>query len=266
MTEEFVDSRRKFVAGVSAMTIGAIAGCTGGEDDDSGVDDSDGRSDTTAEAADTSPSTSSDAGTSTEAETETRTRQSFSELSLGEASVVTVDRGHSEEVGGEVSITNDGDAPTGRFGVGLDWLDSDGEYIATSDIYGRALAEGETWNARTVGWLDVEEPEKIDSVEATITEDSTEPYHPPEGVEVASEEFRSSDEEVTFRGTVENGRQSSEFIEVAAKVYDGTGDVIGMDWTIEEVSAGDSWRFEVSPDTYGRNDRADSGTIHPFID
>lgn len=84
--------------------------------------------------------------------------------------------------------------------------------------------------------------------------------------DILSEAFRASDEEVTFRGTAENNRQLSELIEIAANGDDSNGDAIGTDWTIGEVSAGDSWRFEVSPDTYGRNDRADSATGYPVID
>jgi hypothetical protein len=204
--------------------------------------------------------------TASDTEPTTETTRSGSDLTLGEASLVTVDRGYSEEVGGEVTITNEGNAPTGRFTVGLDWIDDNGEYMATTDIYGRALTGGESWSARALAYLDVEEPRNIDGVEASLTEEDNSSFEPPDDVEVTDENFLSSEEEVTVRGTIVNNRSASEFIEVVGMVYDSDGTIIGMRHTIEEVSGGDSWRIDMSPDTYGRNGEADSGTLYPYID
>lgn len=286
MVERRTYTRRKVLAGISAGGLFSLAGC--GSDDGSADDGGDGDGDSdgdgdgdnggntpspTATPTQAEPSTPTESpsptGTPTESPTPTATPtpEAFSELAIESAELITIETSFDERVGGEVTVTNTGDAMAQNFQIGVDWLDADGEYIATTDVYGRVLDAGETWVARAEAWLDVEEPERIEGVEATITDES--PFGDfdvePEGIELTESTMRASDEEVVVRGVVENNRDTSEFVEVGAKVYSGDGVVIGMASGIEEVAGGDSWRFEVTPNTHGRNGQADSATVVPYI-
>lgn len=265
--------RRRYLA-LSGALFAGIAGCSEDSDelDDPGDTPSfDGENgDTprdTEEPTQSGGSTPTDSPLSTNTPTETPTLESYSEITIESAELLTIERSYDDEVGAEVVITNGGDVIAPNFKIGVDWLDADDEYIATSDIYGEVLEAGETWIARTEAWLDVEEPERIEGVEATLTDES--PFGEydvyPEDIEVTQLSTRASDEEVVVRGVIKNNRDTSEFLEFGAKVYNGDGDVIGMDSGIEEVEGGDSWRFEASPDTYGRNGQVETGKVIPFI-
>ncbi|PSP92702.1 hypothetical protein BRC91_12735 [Halobacteriales archaeon QS_4_62_28] len=244
-----------------------MAGCSGGSDEElSG--DGDTPTDTS-EPTDTPTEKPTDTSTETETDTPTNTPtpEPFTDLVLSSPELITIDKSYDDEVGGEVEITNEGDTRTASFTVGLDWINKDGEYMATTDLHGIALKPSETWIARNVAWLDVENPNDIGSVEATVT-DEFQPSNVttyPDDINVTDSTTRASDEEVVVRGTVENNRDTSEFINVAAKVYDQDENVLAVDWTIEEVEGGDSWRFEVKPQTHGRNSKVESGTVIPYI-
>jgi hypothetical protein len=211
--------------------------------------------------------TTTAAETRTESETKTETPGSAIELQVSDATVKTVETSVSEEIIGEAKVTNIGSAQTESFILGLDWLDSSGEYIATTDVYGLFLAAGETWIPRHPAWLDAENPENVDGVEASITE--TDPWGDlapnPDGVELVEQSVRVGSDEIVVRGQVKNNQKTKEYIEAAGKVMDADGNVLAMADTIEEVASGDTWRFEMNPQTYGRNDQVDSGTVIPYI-
>lgn len=271
--------RRRYLALVG---MGALAGCSG---DESGSDNTptsaepDGTGDTATSpeptpterptATKTATETETDTPTETETDTptETRTPEPFSEITVGNAELITIETALDDEVGAEVVITNEGDAIAPSFEIGVDWLDADGEYIATSSVYGEVLEAGETYIARTPAWLDVEEPERIEGVEATVTDES--PFGEadiyPEGIEVTQSTTRASDEDVVVRGVIENNRDTTEYLEYGAKVYNENGDVIGIGTGIEEVAGGDSWRFESNITTHGRNGQVESGKVIPYI-
>lgn len=279
--------RRRYLVLVG---MGALAGCSG---DESGSDNTptsaepDGTGDTatsseptpsesptatkTATETETDTPTERETDTPTETETdtptETGTPEPFSEITVGGAELITIETSLDDGVGAEVDITNDGDAIAPSFEIGVDWLDADDEYIATSSVYGEVLEAGETYIARTSAWLDVDEPERIEGVEATLTDES--PFGEadiyPEGIEVTQSTTRASDEDVIVRGVIKNNRDTTEFIEYGAKVYNGNGDVIGIGPGIEEVAGGDSWRFESNVLTRGRNGEVESGKVIPYI-
>lgn len=161
----------------------------------------------------------------------------------------------------------EGDTQTESFRIGVDWLNDKGEYMATSDIYGLFLDPGEQWIARTPAWLDVENPENIGSAEATVAE--LDPWGDmvanPDGIQLEDQTVRASEQEVVVRGVVKNNRQTTTFINAGVKVADANGTVLAINDTIKEVASGDTWRFEVNPNTYGRNSQVDSATVIPYI-
>lgn len=255
-------NRRSFLASISALTLGSLAGCSS--------DEGSGSSGSTATPEPTATETPTDTETPTETatETETPTPEPHTELVLESPEIVTIERSYGDDVGGEVAIVNNGDTATGAFGVGLDWLDGSGEYLATSDIQGIYLEPGETWVARQPAFLAVDDPSQVESVEATVTEERSPARYTfnPDGIEVADETIRSSNEDLVARGTINNDRSTSEYINVAAKVYDQDDNVLGMAWTINEVASGDSWRFETNPQTFGRNGQVESGEVIPYLE
>jgi len=266
--------RRTFLATVSSVTLAGVAGCSGDSDEDLSGDgdtptDTPESTDTpTEEPTDTPTETKTNTPTETDTPTETPTPEPVTDLVLSSPKLITIEKSYEDEVGGEVAITNEGDTRTATFTVGLDWINEDGDYMATTDLSGIALEAGETWIARSVAWLDVENPNDIGSVEATVTEE----FPPnnittyPDDIDVTDSTTRASDEEVVVRGTIENNRDTTEFINVAAKIYDQDENVLAIDWTIEEVKGGDSWRFEVKPQTHGRNGQVETGTVIPYTE
>jgi hypothetical protein len=267
MEDNPYSSRRRFVATATALTLGGLAGCMSGEDGDAAASSGDQATETEV-ATDTPTDAPTETPTETPTESETPTPEPHTDLVLQNAQTLVIKQPYSEDIGGQVEITNQGDIATSNFTVGLDWLDENDEYIATSDLYGYFLEPGETWVARTVAWLDVDDPEQIESVEATVS-DEGEPGRfetSPDGIELSNKQVRASEEEVLVRGTIKNSRDTKQFINVVAKVYDKDGNVLGIRSTIEEVASGDSWRFEVNPQTWGRNGEVDSAKVIPYLD
>lgn len=288
MDKNHYTNRRQILFAVGALGIANLAGCSedgesggtvneGVDADGGGGSDGNGETERPTETL-TEATGGGDGGESTPTETptptETRTPTATPtpersvDLVLGATDVFVLESQYSEDLVGEVAITNEGTIPTAGYTVGLDWLDENDEYIATTDVNGMLLEPDETWEARRFAWLDVDDTEKIESVEASVTEmNSPDRVNPnPEWIELDDQQVRASDDEVVVRGKVTNTKDTSEFIDIAAKVYNANGIVVGTEWTLEEVAGGDSWRFELNPNTYGRNGAVESGKVIPFVD
>ena len=265
MAEKPYFDRRSVISGVSAVVLGGLAGCSGGTEstgDSGGNDGGDG-----GDGRQTPDSVATETEMGTERPTETATPASSIDLAVSDATVTTMETAVGEDIVGEATVTNNGDTQTDSFVLGLDWLDESGEYIATTDVYGIFLNAGQTWLARSPAWLDVDKPERIESVEAAITE--MDPWGElvpnPDGLELVKQNVRAGGDEVVVRGQIKNNRDTKTFIEAAGKITDSDGNVLATATTIEEVQSGQTWRFEMNPQTTGRNDRVDSGTVIPFI-
>lgn len=261
--------RRRFLASASVLAFGSLAGCSSDEPDGEGTprnQDTPADGSSPADTAEPTP-TDSEEPTATETEEPTPSESAKPSLSIGTTALTTVNTGYSERVIGEVTITNDGGAQIDGFMIAIDWLDDSDEFIASTDLYGRFLDAGETWVARSPAWLDVENPEQIAAVEASVADTNAfgDLAPNPDGIELTDQAVRASDEEVLVRGTVKNNQNTKEFINVASKATTADGTVLGMGDTIEEVPSGESWTFQMDIETYGRNGQVDSATVIPYV-
>lgn len=243
--------RRSLLASASIFTLGGLAGCFSGAEPENAAQQG-------------SPNTT-DQQTPTQTQSQNQSQGGNvpkSALTTSNTRVLTVDG----DVVGEVAITNEGNARTDSYRVGMDWLDEQGNYLATSDIDGVFHESGETWVARKWAWLELENPEQVASVEASVTE--TDPWGQvtanPQDIEIVNQTLRASEQEVLVRGTLRNTGQTTKSPNVATKVFDASGTILGMGGTTKEVPAGSTARFEISPDTYGRDGQVESASLIPY--
>jgi len=184
-------------------------------------------------------------------------------ITHGTTEIVEVDFGYETRPTATVPVTNNGDLPTGRLPVTVDWLDSGGTYIASSTSTLLTLDAGETWNARVDPHIDVEDYSEIADAEANIGQVSTATSIDPENIRLVNDEHRASEQQVLVRGSIKNERdQTIDYIAIVAKVYDSNGDIIGSAWTNEtDITSSGQFRFELEPTTYGRNGFVDSHQV-----
>lgn len=185
------------------------------------------------------------------------------DITTGETSLLQVDAGYETRPMAGVLVTNEGESPTKRFSVSADWLDSNGDYLATSEADIQTLRTGETWSARIDPLIDIDNYTDIGDFEVSVGNVEPATTLDPEGVALTDEQFRASESQVIVRGGVQNDRDSMlDYIEVVAKVYDADGNVVGWERTNElEIEAGGTLRFDLEPDTKGRNERVESYEI-----
>jgi len=181
-------------------------------------------------------------------------------IAVGESSLLQVDTGYETRPMAGVLVTNDGDSPTKQLEVTADWLDSNGDYIASSTASIQTLGVDETWSARIDPNIDVDDYSAIDDFEISVGNAAPATSLNPDDVTLSGVELRASESQVLVRGQVQNKRDSTlGYVEVVAKVYNAAGDVIGWKRTNEtDVSPGDVLRFELEPDTKGRNGDVES--------
>lgn len=272
MARDIFRSRRSLLTSGSALVVGGLAGWTSGNGGSEQRErhgacptgraaGGEGTGGTAGTATDTEPTNGTEQGTPA------GTAAADTGLAVGDARLVTVETDVGEELVGEATVTNRGSARTDSFVLGLDWLDDAGEYVSTTDVYGVFLASGGTWIPRSPVWLDVETPEAVEDVEASIT--GTDPWGPlepyPDGIVLVDHAVRAGSDETVVRGTIRNDREATTFVEAAGHVADADGAVLAMATTIEEMDSGATWRFELSLPTHGRNNRVDSGTVIPYV-
>ncbi|MDS0299377.1 FxLYD domain-containing protein [Halogeometricum sp. S1BR25-6] len=185
------------------------------------------------------------------------------DITIGETSLVEVDTGYETRPMAGVLVTNDGESPTKRLPVTVDWLNDAGEYLASSEGYVQTLGVGETWSARIDPSIDVDDYSVIDDFEVSVGNVALATTLDPDGVTLSGVELRSSESQVLVRGQVQNQRDGSlDYVEVVAKVYNPAGEVIGWERTNEtDIGAGNVVRFELEPDTKGRDGDVETSEV-----
>lgn len=185
------------------------------------------------------------------------------DVSFGSSRLINVDTGFGAGPMAEVEVMNSGDTATKRLEITVDWQNEAGEYLASSTASIQTLGSGETWIARVDPRYDVEDVNSIDGFEPNLGEVETATSLNPEGVTVVGDEMVASEQQVLVRGAAKNERDSElGYLEIVTKVHNSEGAVIGSRRTNDlDIPAGDQLRFELEPNTYGRNAAVDSYTI-----
>lgn len=185
------------------------------------------------------------------------------DITLGESSLVQVDAGYETRPMAGVLVTNKGDSTTGAVPITVDWLDSAGEYLASSSTDLRVIGIGETWSARVDPLIDVDDYSVINDFDVSVGDVSPATSINPDNLTASGVELKASESQVLVRGQVQNKRSSTvDYISVTVKVYNKKGEIIGSEWTNEtEIASGNAFRFELEPNTKGRNGDVDSAQV-----
>lgn len=249
--------RRRLLGTLGTVGLGGLAGCSGGNqavDERSGTRSTAAPTDTVSTAATskaTAPTSTGAAGTTT---TAPGTASPGPELTTREPELTRVDLGDYSGPAAEVDLMNTGEVAARAVTLRLDWLDGDDGRIAPGTEFVPTLAPGETFRVRATPSR-VRLVESVDTVEASVEGGEAATGLDPEGVTLVDRRLRNTDQFVRLRGTVRNERGTAlEHVTAAGKFYDAGGVALAITATSEtDLPPGDSWGFQLLPDTVGRN-------------
>ena len=234
--------RRRAYLG-TLVTAAAVAGCSTSDDGDADPDSTGGETN--------SPPPTSEPTPTPEPEPEPEP-----EIVVGQLEMKSGLQNEAyEAMVAAPTISNEGDAPSARVNITIDWLDGDRNYLASSQTQILTLGPGQTWLPRVSSRSAVEDLGEVAGYNVSVGEVTAAEELNPDGIFVSDSELRTSDQEVLVQGDVTNERDNQvQYLLAVVKVLNAEGAVIGTGvWNETALDAGSTSSFEVSPDTMARN-------------
>ncbi|MFC4358671.1 FxLYD domain-containing protein [Halobium salinum] len=245
--------RREILALAGTGLVGSVAGCTGeggtetmdgSEGTEAGSGDSGSESTTTGTT--TAASTGTMTPTATPTTTATSTPSGTADVGIGKAELVKESGSYTTDVGAQVDVENSGSARVGQIELSAKFYDDSDSLLENSSGFLPTLGAGQMWDAYVM-YLG-SNPENVASVEVDGQYAERVPDYNPDELPVSGVSTEKTDMEVMTTGSVKNDTGGSVSYLEAVAIYKKDENTVlnsGLD-NVNDVPAGDNWKFETS--------------------